>query len=374
MAEVKLVDVTKRFGDFKAVDGANIHIRDREFAVLVGPSGCGKSTLLRMIAGLEDISDGQLYIGDQLVNDVQPKDRDVAMVFQSYALYPHMNIYDNMSFALRMKKKGGFFGPSVFTKEEIDARVREAADILGIMDQLDKRPRELSGGQRQRVAIGRAIVRNPKVFLFDEPLSNLDAKLRVQMRTELAKLHKRLKATMVYVTHDQAEAMTLGDKVVVLEKGKVRQIAPPQQMYDSPDNKFVAGFIGSPSMNFFDCAIIDDDGKLMADLGDFELPLPTGLDFPANQVGKEAVLGIRPEDIYSADFVTGVEDTGELSATLEVAEHMGSEVYLHLVNGELEFLARVDPKVGVNVGREMKLVFDMSKAHVFEKNSGKALI
>ncbi|MBW2000272.1 MAG: sn-glycerol-3-phosphate ABC transporter ATP-binding protein UgpC, partial [Deltaproteobacteria bacterium] len=290
MANVLLKNLTKRFEDVIAVNKVNLEIRDREFIVLVGPSGCGKTTTLRMIAGLEDITEGEIYIGDRLINNLPPKDRNIAMVFQSYALYPHMNVFDNMAFGLKMRK---------MPRGEIEIRVKKAAEILGIESLLERKPKQLSGGQRQRVAVGRAIVRDPQVFLFDEPLSNLDAKLRVQMRTELKKLHERLQATVVYVTHDQVEAMTMGDRIVVMKDGVVQQVGTPLELYNRPSNLFVAGFIGSPSMNFIPCRLVEEDGRLYLDTGDFKVVLP---DFAVPKLAqvkeRDLVFGIRPEDIY----------------------------------------------------------------------------
>src|SRR6056297_684836 len=298
MAGVFLENITKRYDDVVAVKDANLEIKDKEFLVLVGPSGCGKSTTLRMIAGLEDITEGTIKIGDEIVNDVAPKDRDIAMVFQNYALYPHMNVYDNMAFGLKLRKE---------PKDLIDKRVNEAAEILGIEELLDRKPKKLSGGQRQRVALGRAIVREPKVFLMDEPLSNLDAKLRVQMRTELSKLHDRLKTTVIYVTHDQTEAMTMGDRIVVLKDGFIQQVDDPLTLYNQPENIFVAGFIGSPAMNFMDAKIDEEDGKYYIDGdGSFRIIIPENRmeKFPEinNYVGKEVVFGIRPEDLVDSSI------------------------------------------------------------------------
>ena len=290
MAGIRMVDVKKQYPNgFVAIENMNLDIPDKEFVVLVGPSGCAKSTALKMIAGLEEITAGEMYIGDRLVNDVPPKDREIAMVFQSYALYPHMTIYDNIAFGLKMRKT---------PKDEIDKLVREASEILGMADLLDRKPRQLSGGQRQRVALGRAIVRNPQVFLFDEPLSNLDAKLRVKMRTELKQLHERLKTTVIYVTHDQVEAMTMGSTIVVLKLGAIQQVGSPLNLYGFPANRFVAGFIGSPSMNFLDCTIAEENGNLLVDTGAFKLQLPPD---KAAKVrahgGREFIFGIRPEDM-----------------------------------------------------------------------------
>src|SRR5512138_3261948 len=295
MARVAFENVVKKFGDVLAVNNLNIDVADKEFLVFVGPSGCGKTTALRCLAGLEEITDGVIRIGDRVVNDVAPKDRDIAMVFQSYALYPHLSVYDNMAFGLKLRK---------VPKEEIKRRVSEAADILGIRELLERKPRQLSGGQRQRVAVGRAIVREPKVFLFDEPLSNLDAKLRVAMRAEISKLHQRLQTTFIYVTHDQMEAMTMATRIAVINKGILQQLDTPQNLYDHPNNLFVAGFIGSPAMNFFPGKLRRDNGKVLIDTGDFVVPIPAKKTKPyENSVGKNIIFGIRPENIHDANFV-----------------------------------------------------------------------
>ena len=360
MAEVVLKNVRKVYDkDIVAVDDATIEIKDKEFVVLVGPSGCGKSTTLRMIAGLEEISAGEIYIDGKLVNDIPPKDRDIAMVFQNYALYPHMTVYQNMAFGLKLRK---------YPKDEIDARVQEAADILGIQELLERKPKALSGGQRQRVAVGRAIVRKPKVFLFDEPLSNLDAKLRVQMRAEISKLHTRLEATMVYVTHDQTEAMTMGDRIVVMRDGLIQQIDAPLSLYNEPVNQFVAGFIGSPSMNFINGTIsANGNGNgLVFDEGTIKISLPERytekLD---NYRGKEIVFGIRPEDIHDPDTIGRDVETVEIEAKVEVVEPMGNEVFLNLTSGKSTFVARVDPLNMPKVEQIVKLAVEVDKAHFF---------
>ncbi|MCF8241371.1 MAG: sn-glycerol-3-phosphate ABC transporter ATP-binding protein UgpC [Melioribacteraceae bacterium] len=366
MEKVKLVDVTKVYeGGVTAVKKVNLEIYDKEFVVLVGPSGCGKSTTLRMIAGLEEITDGKLYIEDKLVNDVSPKDRDIAMVFQNYALYPHMTVYENMAFGLKLRK---------YNKEEIKQRVVEAAKILGIEDYLDKKPRVLSGGQRQRVAVGRAIVRKPKVFLFDEPLSNLDAKLRVQMRTEISKLHHKLGATMIYVTHDQTEAMTMGDRIVIMKDGVVNQIDNPLNLYNKPVNKFVAGFIGSPAMNFVDGKIIKENIlKFISDDNSLNIPIENSYeDLLKSYVDKEITLGVRPEDIHAAgDNELDVKNCYE--AVLDVVEPMGNEIFLYFTINGKEIIARtaaVDPP---EPETKMKFQFDLSKAHFFDKSTEKAV-
>ncbi|MDD3628755.1 MAG: sn-glycerol-3-phosphate ABC transporter ATP-binding protein UgpC, partial [Actinomycetota bacterium] len=321
MAKVVLKDLTKKFENVVAVNNMNSVIEDREFVVLVGPSGCGKTTTLRMVAGLEDPTEGEIYIGDRLVNGVAPKDRDIAMVFQNYALYPHFDVYNNMAFGLKLRKT---------PKAEIEKRVMEAAKILKIEDLLKRKPKQLSGGQRQRVALGRAIVRDPKVFLMDEPLSNLDAKLRVQMRTEIAKLHERLNATIVYVTHDQTEAMTMADKIIIMKDGVVQQTGKPQEVYDNPVNMFVAGFIGSPAMNFLDATITD---RLTFKGGIFELETTDRIKKAIkdnNLVGKEVVIGIRPEDLEDSNFVQNVSSGNTITANVEVTEPMGAEIYLYI--------------------------------------------
>lgn len=361
MARVQLRDVSKLYDKgVIAVNQANIDIRDKEFVVLVGPSGCGKSTTLRMVAGLEEISSGEILIGDKIVNEVQPKDRDIAMVFQNYALYPHMTVYENMAFGLKLRK---------YPKAEIDQRVREAAKILSIEDFLERKPKALSGGQRQRVAVGRAIVRKPQVFLFDEPLSNLDAKLRVQMRIEISKLHARLETTMIYVTHDQVEAMTMGDRIVVMKDGNVQQIDTPLNLYNHPKNKFVAGFIGSPAMNFMTGRIARESGLFLHE-GQNRLRIPAQFENNlAAYVEQNAVFGIRPEDIHLAENAKSLTQTAELSATVEVVEPMGSEIYLYLNTGTNNLVARINARTEPAVGSRLALVLDMSKAHFFDAQS-----
>ncbi|MBN1535275.1 MAG: sn-glycerol-3-phosphate ABC transporter ATP-binding protein UgpC [Anaerolineales bacterium] len=365
MASVSFDHVSKKFGDVLAVNDLNISIADKEFLVLVGPSGCGKSTALRCLAGLEDVTEGRILIGDQVVNDVAPKDRDIAMVFQSYALYPHMSVYDNMAFGLKLRKT---------QKPEIDRRVREAAKILGIEELLDRRPRQLSGGQRQRVAVGRAIVREPKVFLFDEPLSNLDAKLRVETRANISKLHLQLQTTFIYVTHDQMEAMTMATRIAVINKGVLQQIDTPQHLYDFPDNLFVAGFIGSPAMNFFNAALHKEDGKLFVDGGTFKVQIPedrTGVyhDF----VDKPIIFGIRPEDIHNPEFTPPGINAQEVMANVDVTELMGNEIFVHMKSQEHSFVARVDPRSRYVIGEDAKMVFNMSNMHIFDRESEKAI-
>jgi multiple sugar transport system ATP-binding protein len=365
MARVLLKDVTKIF-DKKvwAVKDLNVEISDKEFVVLVGPSGCGKSTTLRMIAGLEEVTEGEIYIGERLVNDVPPKDRDIAMVFQNYALYPHMTVRQNMAFGLKLRK---------YPKKEIDGRVQEAADILGIGELLDRKPKALSGGQRQRVAVGRAIVRKPQVFLFDEPLSNLDAKLRVQMRTEISKLHSRLGTTMIYVTHDQMEAMTMGDRIVIQKDGVVHQVDSPLNLYDKPVNRFVAGFIGSPAMNFMNGKLVDGEG-LYFDEGNFKVKITASMASALKPyAGKEFTFGLRPEDIYEKGFSEGAREKVPVQATLEVLEPMGNELFLYLTTGSNQIVARVDVHEAPKVGQKVDLIFDMSKAHFFDAETEKAI-
>ena len=366
MAEVILKNVSKVYeGGNVAVKDVNIEIKDREFVVLVGPSGCGKSTTLRMIAGLEDISSGELRIDGKLVNEVSPKDRDIAMVFQNYALYPHMTVYDNMAFGLKLRK---------FPKEEIDARVREAARILDLEKYLDRKPKALSGGQRQRVAVGRAIVRKPKVFLFDEPLSNLDAKLRVQMRTEISKLHQRLEATMVYVTHDQVEAMTMGSKIVVMKDGIIQQIEAPLNLYNFPVNKFVAGFIGSPSMNFVSGTISDSGDTFTSDKNELivELRKVPSKNLSAYK-GKKVWLGIRPEDIHDNPGKDEVTAFQESTVTLEVVEPMGNEIFLYFNIDDIQFTSRVQSREKPNPGDKKQIFIDCSRIHFFDYKTEEAI-
>ncbi len=367
MAEVILKNVRKVYDkEVVAVDDANIEIKDKEFVVLVGPSGCGKSTTLRMIAGLEEITAGEISIDGAIVNDVPPKDRDIAMVFQNYALYPHMSVYQNMAFGLKLRK---------YPKDEIEARVQEAADILGIQELLERKPKALSGGQRQRVAVGRAIVRKPKVFLFDEPLSNLDAKLRVQMRTEISKLHTRLGATMVYVTHDQVEAMTMGDRIVVMRDGLIQQIDKPLHLYNKPLNQFVAGFIGSPSMNFIRGKLSSNGSGLAFDEGHVQLALPAGHgEQLGSYVGREVTLGIRPEDIHDPDTIGRNVETVEIAAKVEVVEPMGNEVFLNLTTGKTAFVARVDPLHMPQVDQTVRLAVEIDKAHFFALDNQESLL
>lgn len=361
MAQVSLKNISKSFpGNVWAIRDINLGVENKEFLILVGPSGCGKSTTLRIIAGLEEATEGDVYIGDQLVNDIPPKDRNIAMVFQNYALYPHMSVYENMAFGLKLRK---------YPKQEIEARVKDAASILGIEKLLHRKPRELSGGQRQRVAVGRAIVRKPLVFLFDEPLSNLDAKMRVQMRTEIKKLHIRLQSTMIYVTHDQTEAMTMGDKIVVMNDGYIQQIADPITLYDKPVNRFVAGFIGSPPMNFVNGTIIKKNGKFYLHEGSFQVKLIDAMfEKISPYLNKDVIFGIRPEDIYDKLFVSEAPPENTIKAACEVVEPMGSEVYLHLNTGKNPLVARVGGHDKPTLNQDMDLVFDMSKVHFFDKD------
>ena len=367
MAQVSLKNVSKSYDNkLTVVDKISLGVENKEFMVLVGPSGCGKSTTLRMIAGLEDISEGDIYIGNKRVNDVPPKDRDIAMVFQNYALYPHMTVFENMAFGLKFRH---------VPKSEIIQRVNETADILGIKRFLNRKPRELSGGERQRVAVGRAIVRKPMVFLFDEPISNLDAKMRVQMRTEIHKLHIRLQTTIIYVTHDQVEAMTMGDRIAVMKDGVIQQVADPITIYDYPRNKFVAGFIGSPPMNFMYGRIIKKDGRMYFDEGNIRVKLVEDMHVKMVAfVGKEVIFGIRSEDIYDKLFVSEAPPENIVRVNCEVFEPMGSEVYLYLNTGRHSFIARVGAHDKPRVNQDMDVVFDMSKVHFFNKDSEETIV
>jgi multiple sugar transport system ATP-binding protein len=366
MARVLFEKVTKKFGETVAVDELSLEVPDKEFLVLVGPSGCGKSTILRMLSGLEDPTEGLIYIGDRIVNNVAPKDRNIAMVFQSYALYPHMTVYNNMAFGLSLRK---------VPKADIARRVKEAARILGIEDLLKRKPRQLSGGQRQRVALGRAIVREPAAFLLDEPLSNLDAKLRVQTRSELSKLHQRLGTTFVYVTHDQVEAMTMASRIAVLDKGVLQQVGTPQELYNLPYNIFVAGFIGSPAMNFFEVTVGREGDVEYLDSGSFRLPLPaTQAAMLKSYSGKKLTLGIRPEDIHAKEYLpAGIDAAAVVSAKVDVTEMMGNELFVYLVNAGQRFLARVDPRVTARTGEEIEVAFNMVNFHAFDIDTGKAI-
>jgi multiple sugar transport system ATP-binding protein len=356
MAQVLLKDLNKKYDEVHAVKDVNLHVRDKEFVVLVGPSGCGKSTTLRMVAGLEEITGGEITIGDRVVNDLPPKDRDIAMVFQNYALYPHMTVYDNMAFGLKMRK---------FPKAEIAQRVQSAAEILGIQDLLKRKPRQLSGGQRQRVAVGRAIVRHPQVFLFDEPLSNLDAKLRVQMRVELKRLHDRLETTAIYVTHDQVEAMTLGDRVVVMKDGWVQQVGEPLELYGKPANRFVAGFIGSPAMNFADVTIAEANGGVWVEGPGLRVKVPADrAEHMRAYKGQHVTLGVRPEDLQPATGADSPDRT--FDAVVEVVEPLGSEILLDVKAGGASMVARVDPSVRVKVHEPMRLSLAPERMHFFD--------
>jgi len=370
MASVRLHHIVKTYpgASEPTIKDFHLDIKDKEFVVLVGGSGCGKSTTLRMIAGLEEITSGELYIGDRLVNDVAPKDRDIAMVFQSYALYPHMNVYQNMAFGLKLRK---------FKKAEIDARVRAAAKILDIEHLLDRKPKALSGGQRQRVALGRAIVREPQVFLMDEPLSNLDAKLRVTMRAEISKLHKRLGTTVIYVTHDQTEAMTMGERIVVMDQGVIQQAATPDEIYNNPVNMFVAGFIGSPSMNFINGALVESEGSIYFKAEGIYVEVPGGKAKVLRErgyVGKELVMGIRPEDIHDEPVFLEASPNTIVNGYVEVAENLGHEMFLYVEGlGQGNIIARVNGRSGIKENTNVRLAFDMNKSHFFDKDTTKSI-
>jgi multiple sugar transport system ATP-binding protein len=365
MASVTYEKVVKKYGDFTALHGIDLHIDDKEFLVLVGPSGCGKSTALRCLAGLEDISEGYIKIDENVVNDVAPKDRDIAMVFQSYALYPHMSVRDNMAFGLKLRKT---------PKAEIDQRVNEAAGMLGLETMLDRKPKQLSGGQRQRVALGRAIVRDPKVFLLDEPLSNLDAKLRVEMRANLSRYHQQLQTTFVYVTHDQVEAMTMASRIAVMNQGYLMQVDTPLKLYEHPDNLFVAGFIGSPAMNFFNAKVVQDNGALHIDAGSFNVRIPEKRNAVYDKyVGKEVIFGIRPEDIHNPQFAPPSITTSEVDGHVDVMEVMGNEIFTYLNRGNHTFVARVDPRSHFKVGEDIQVAFNMDNMHVFDKETEDAV-
>jgi len=358
MSGVMFEHVSKEFGNVTAVNDLNLAVDDKEFLVFVGPSGCGKTTALRLLAGLEEITKGTIKIGERVVNDVPPKDRDIAMVFQSYALYPHMTVYDNLAFGLKLRKT---------PKDEIKRRVNEAAEILGIGEFLDRKPRQLSGGQRQRVAVGRAIVREPQVFLFDEPLSNLDAKLRIAMRAEITKLHHRLQTTFIYVTHDQMEAMTMASRIAVINKGMLQQLDTPQVLYDKPNNMFVAGFIGAPAMNFFKARLKKEGGKLIVDAGSFSVPVPADRNKAYEAyVNKPVVFGIRPEDIYNPVFVPPGIHAALVDCKVDMTELMGNEIFLYVVTGENTVLARVDPRTDFHIGDKAQVAFNMDKCHLFD--------
>jgi multiple sugar transport system ATP-binding protein len=361
MASVTYENVYKRFDEVVAVNDLSLVIEDKEFLVLVGPSGCGKSTALRLLAGLEEISEGTLKIGDRVVNDVAPKDRDIAMVFQSYALYPHMSVYDNMAFGLKLRD---------YPKDQIEERVNKAAEILGITPLLDRKPRQLSGGQRQRVALGRAIVRDPQVFLLDEPLSNLDAKLRVQTRAEITKLHQRLETTFIYVTHDQVEAMTMASRIAVMNHGILMQVDTPQNLYDSPNNLFVAGFIGSPAMNFFNAEITQEGSEIKIKTDSFEVAVPEERKAALKPyVGKSVIFGLRPEDIHDPNFAPPAIIAQNVEAQVDLTELMGNEIFLFLKSGETEYVARVDPRTSYKMDDKVTMAFNMENMHVFDKET-----
>lgn len=366
MANVTLKNLSKKFDNLVAVDNMNTKIKDKEFIVLVGPSGCGKTTTLRMIAGLEEVTEGKIYIEDRLVNNIAPKDRDIAMVFQNYALYPHFNVYDNMAFGLRLRRT---------PKLEIDKRVKETAKILKIEDLLKRRPKQLSGGQRQRVALGRAIVRNPKVFLMDEPLSNLDAKLRVQMRTEIAKLHQRLNATIIYVTHDQTEAMTMANRIIIMKDGIIQQIGEPQDVYENPENMFVAGFIGSPAMNFLDAKVTNN---MTLKGNTFELGTTDRtkkIIKTNNLIWKDVVIGIRPEDLEDSNFVQDdINKYNTIIANVEVTEPMGAEIYIYIDIEGVLLTARVDSRSKIKSGNKATIFLDIDKLYIFDKETEKTYI
>lgn len=367
MAGLKLDHIWKKYNDVVAVEDFNLEIQDKEFIVFVGPSGCGKSTTLRMIAGLEEISEGELTIDNKLVNDIAPKDRDIAMVFQNYALYPHMSVYENMAFGLKLRK---------VSKKDIDKKVQEAAKILGIENLLDRKPKALSGGQRQRVALGRAIVRDPKVFLMDEPLSNLDAKLRVQMRAEILKLHDKLQTTFIYVTHDQTEAMTMASRIVVMKDGVIQQVGTPKEVYDMPKNLFVAGFIGSPAMNFIRGKVVTKSDKLFFVTNGLEIEIPDGKAKKlkdAGNVDKNVILGIRPEDIHDEEMFLEFSPL-KMKAKVEVTELTGSEKFLHLLVGNETFIARVDARSEAKMGDQIELAMDPNRIHLFDIETEKSLL
>jgi len=361
LASVTFENVKKAYGNTVVIKDLNFHVEDKEFLVLVGPSGCGKSTSLRMLAGLEEITGGRILIGDRVVNNIAPKDRDVAMVFQSYALYPHMTVYDNMAFGLRLRKT---------PKNIIDERVREAAKSLGIEPLLDRRPRQLSGGQRQRVAVGRAIVREPAVFLMDEPLSNLDAKLRVEARSFISKLHQRLETTFVYVTHDQVEAMTMGTRICVLNAGDLMQLDTPYNLYHNPRNVFVGGFIGSPSMNFFDATLVQGDSGVSIDTGIFQIPVPPDMaDIYKAHIGKSVIFGIRPEDIHDQEYQPASINPVPIEATVDVIEQMGNEMIVYFEEGGKTFIGRLDPRTKARVGGRINVVINIDNVHVFDPDT-----
>jgi multiple sugar transport system ATP-binding protein len=367
LAQVTLKNITKRFDKVVAVNNLNLDIQDKEFMVLVGPSGCGKTTALRMIAGLEEISDGQIVIGDRVVNDVSPKDRDIAMVFQNYALYPHMSVYDNMAFGLKLRR---------IPRADIERRVKDAAQLLGIQELLQRKPKQLSGGQRQRVALGRAIVREPQVFLMDEPLSNLDAKLRVQTRAELIKLHRRLGITTIYVTHDQVEAMTMGDRIAVMRDGLLQQCDKPLSLYQNPVNMFVAGFIGTPSMNFIPSTLQKSGDGYIVDAGDFKVPAPPGLGGKLGEyAGKSVVLGVRPASLFDKNLRNPIAatDANTIRTTVDVSEPMGDIVTLYLTTGKHQLVATIDSETAAKDGEALDVIVDVEKTHLFDPQTERAI-
>jgi multiple sugar transport system ATP-binding protein len=367
MARVQFEHVYKRFNKVEVVHDINLDVKDKEFLVLVGPSGCGKSTVLRMVAGLEDASEGEIYIGDKMVNNVAPKDRDIAMVFQNYALYPHMSVFDNMAFGLKLRH---------FPKDQINQRVDEAADILGLQQFLKRKPKELSGGQRQRVALGRAIVREPQVFLMDEPLSNLDAKLRVQTRAEITRLHQRLQTTIIYVTHDQTEAMTMGSRIAVLNAGIIQQLGAPQELYDHPSNLFVAGFIGSPAMNIYQNTKVVTEGdavKIVLD-GIGQVLVPPLYEGPSREAtGKKLTFGIRPEHLSDASLLDGANTGSVIEGTVDVVEHLGSELQVYVNTADKTTIARLDPRSLAHVGGSIPLHVDTDHIHLFDTDTGESI-
>ena len=366
MARVQLERVTKKFGAVTAVNDVSLEIPDKQFTVLVGPSGCGKTTALRLIAGLEEATAGDIFIGERRVNDVPPKDRDIAMVFQNYALYPHMTVYDNMAFGLKLRK---------YPRSQIERRVKDTAGLLGIEGLLDRKPKQLSGGQRQRVALGRAIVREPQVFLMDEPLSNLDAKLRVQTRAEIKKLHARLMTTTVYVTHDQTEAMTMGDRIVVMRDGLVQQVDSPMNLYDRPANQFVAGFIGSPAMNFIPARVTQNGGSYRISADGFQVDVPRELsDAVRGVAGRDVIFGIRPEDIADRALVSDADPAWTIRVGVDVHEPLGSDVILYLTVGSHSIVARVDAHTQAKMGQQIEVVFNMRKMHLFDSQTQEAIV
>jgi len=366
VARVQLERVTKKFGAVTAVNDVSLEIPDKQFTVLVGPSGCGKTTALRLIAGLEEATAGDIFIGERRVNDVPPKDRDIAMVFQNYALYPHMTVYDNMAFGLKLRK---------YPRSQIERRVKDTAGLLGIEGLLDRKPKQLSGGQRQRVALGRAIVREPQVFLMDEPLSNLDAKLRVQTRAEIKKLHARLMTTTVYVTHDQTEAMTMGDRIVVMRDGLVQQVDSPMNLYDRPANQFVAGFIGSPAMNFIPARVTQNGGSYRISADGFQVDVPRELsDAVRGVAGRDVIFGIRPEDIADRALVSDADPAWTIRVGVDVHEPLGSDVILYLTVGSHSIVARVDAHTQAKMGQQIEVVFNMRKMHLFDSQTQEAIV